>query len=260
MNKTALLIVSVVSLCSATARAQDEMESGRVIAVEQRPFRMVHEFAVGAGILPMDALYKGFSLGGSYTLHLTDLWSWEAIDFHYSADVDSGTDVTLARRWSVAPTNQPQIQYLAASHVIFSPLFGKLAFFNRAILYAEAFLSFGGGIAHFTDGFRPQLSVGPGIRLFLSQRVSTRLDVRDSIAPNIPSGVSNILQITFSVAFNFGSVRATEVGQEEEKDTTTGFETLDELYPASNPQSAKKARASAESKSKAPASEETLEQ
>src|SRR5262245_38365371 len=78
------------------ARAEDDedLESGRVIAVEARPYRMVHEFSVSAGILPINALYTGFTLGGAYTLHLSDIWAWEAIDFHYSANVGTGLDVT----------------------------------------------------------------------------------------------------------------------------------------------------------------------
>jgi outer membrane beta-barrel protein len=225
------------ALVRAASAAEDELDSGRVIAVQNRPYKMIHEFTASAGVLPMDALYKGFSLGGSYTLHLSDLWAWEAVDFHYSSNVSTGVDVTLARRWSVAPTHQPQVQYLAASHLIFSPLFGKFTLFNRAIIAAEAYLAVGGGVAHFDDGFRPELSIGPGVRIFFSQRVSTRLDVRSSLAPNIggASSIEHILQIMLGVAFNFGSVRATEAATEGEKDVTTGFEALDELYPESNP-------------------------
>jgi outer membrane beta-barrel protein len=238
MNRifTALLLAIVAAASAPSiANAQDELDSGRVIAVQSRPYRMVHEFTVAAGILPMDALYKGFSLGGSYTLHLSDLWAWEAIDFHYSSNVNTGVDATLARRWSVAPTDQPQIQYMAASHVIFSPLFGKFTLFNRAIINAEAYFALGGGVAHFTDGFRPELSLGPGLRVFFNQTVSTRLDIRSSLAPNIPAGIDHVLQITLGVAFNFGRTRATDSSVEEERDTTTGFEALDELYPQSNP-------------------------
>jgi outer membrane beta-barrel protein len=259
MKSLMLAFAPLVLLHAGLAVAEDEIESGRVIAVEPRPFRMVHEFDVGVGILPMDAVYKGVSLGGSYTLHFTDLWAWEAIDFHYSADVNSGVDSILARRWSTALTLTPQVQYLAASHVVFSPLFGKFTFFNRKIIYAEAYLALGGGLAHFTDGFRPQLSVGPGLRLYVSQRVSTRLDVRETLAPNVPSGISQVLQITLSIAFSFVPMHPTETGMEEEKDTSTGFETLDELYPGTNPAN-KKARASTESKAKAQTPEETMEQ
>src|SRR5438093_13738114 len=107
--RRAVFALALVLCVPRSARADDDEDlgSGKVIAVEGRPYRMVHEFAVEAGVLPLDALYKGFTLGGSYTLHLSDIWAWEAVDFHYSANVSTGLDVTLAERWSVAPTTTP---------------------------------------------------------------------------------------------------------------------------------------------------------
>lgn len=232
---TPVLLATVLWATPAVAQEDDDLEAGRIIAVDMRPYRLVHEFAVSAGVLPLDALYTGFSLGGSYTLHFSDIWAWEAIDFHYSANVDTGLDVTLAERWSVAPTSNPEVQYLAATHAIVSPLFGKLALFNSSINYLETYFSLGGGVARFSDGFRPQVSFGPGFRLFIGQRVSARLDIRSSLVPDIPSGVDHVLKITLGVAFNFGTVRATEEASTEEIDSSTGFEDLDELYPLSNP-------------------------
>ena len=41
----------------ALADEDDELDSGHVVAVEGRPYRMVHEFTVSAGVLPIDALF-----------------------------------------------------------------------------------------------------------------------------------------------------------------------------------------------------------
>lgn len=237
MRRPAFFALFWCLFCSSIALAEDDedLEAGRVIAVEARPYRMVHEFSVSAGILPLDALYTGFSLGGSYTLHLSDIWAWEAIDVHYSANVDTGLDVTLAERWSVAPTSNPEVQYLVGSHAVVSPLFGKFALFNSSISYLETYFAAGGGIARFSDGFRPQVSFGPGVRLYIGQRVSVRLDIRSSLVPDIPSGIDHVMKFTLGVAFNFGTIRATEGEEEEDTDSSTGFEALDELYPLSNP-------------------------
>lgn len=238
---TLLTTLAVFSSSTLAFADDDELNSGRVIAVEDRPYRMVHEFTVSAGVLPVDALYTGLSIGGSYTLHLSDIWAWEAISFHYSANVDTGLDVKLADRWSVAPTSNPELQYMFGTHAVLTPLFGKLSVFNDSIIYASTFFALGGGIVRFSDGFRPQGSFGPGVRLFFGQAVSTRLDIRGSIVPDVPTGVDFIMQVLLSVSFNFGSVRATEIGDaDEEQDTTTGFEALDELYPLSNPDLGKK--------------------
>jgi outer membrane beta-barrel protein len=237
-----LLVIAVITAISGVALAdEDELESGRVVAIEDRPYRMVHEFTVTAGVLPVDALYTGLSIGGSYTLHLSDIWAWEAISFHYSANVDTGLDVTLAERWSVAPTSNPEVQYLFGSHIVITPLYGKISLFNDSIIHATTFIALGGGVARFSDGFRPMGSFGPGIRIFFGQVVSTRLDVRGALVPDVPTGVDFLMQVMLSVSFNFGETRATDLlGDEEVKDETTGFEDLDELYPLSDPNLGKK--------------------
>ncbi len=226
-------------------QADDELRSGRVIAVQDKPYRMVHEFSITAGVLPADAFYTGLTLGGSYTLHLSDVWSWEAIDFHYSANVDNGLDVTLAERWSVAPTSDPRLDYLAGTHLVFTPLFGKFTFFNQSILHASAHFALGGGIAHFSDGFRVQATAGPGVRLYWGQVVSTRFDIRGTLVPDIPSGFDFIVQLNFSVSFNFGRVRATDGQRRDLHDGPSGYDVLDELYPKSNPKAQKNANGGA---------------
>lgn len=228
---------------ASSAWAQDEdLSSGRVIAVQDRPFRLAHEFTASTGVLPMDAFYTGLSLGGSYTLHLTELLSWEAISFHYSSNVGKGLDRELLERWSVEDTDQPEIQYLVGSHVLFTPLYGKLAFMNQSIVTVSTYLAVGGGALNYRDeGFRPHFSIGPGIRFLFGQVVSTRLDVRNMISPDFFGGADYILHVTASVSFNFGSSRPTDLGGEDPEDELVDpFGELDTLYPLSDPERGKK--------------------
>ena len=231
----AIIIAIAASIAlPAELRAQsDEVDSGRVVAVQDRPFRLVHEFTASVGVLPIDAFYTGLSLGGAYTLHFNDVIAWEALSFHYSGNVDSGLESELAERWSVLPDGEPELEYLASTHVILTPLFGKFTFLNDSIVHVSTYLSVGGGLAKFDDGFRPQGSIGPGLRLFFGDVVSTRLDLRNIIASDSPDGIDYMLHITLSVSFNFG---AREDSRDDEvRDNRTGFEALDELYPLSDP-------------------------
>lgn len=228
---------------SATARAavEDELKSGRIIAVDDRPYRMVHEFSVHAGVLPTDARYVGISLGGSYTLHLSDLWAWEALSFHYSANIDTNLDSELSNRFGVLPEPQPRLQYLLTSSAVFTPFFGKQAIFNSDVALQGVYLALGGGIANLggddQDFFLPQVSAGPGVRFFFGQVVSSRLDIRAVTTFDDVNGlqVDFLLHAFLSVSFNFGKTRATELGRDEVTDNRTGFEKLDELFPESNP-------------------------
>lgn len=232
-----LRLFAAATIAAATIAAptlawadDDELDSGRVVAVEPRPYALVHEFALSAGILPADAFYTGLSLGGSYTLHFSDLWAWEALSFHYSGNVDTGLEKRLGERWSAGPTGDAEFRYLVGSNAVFAPLFGKFTLFNSAIITASTYLALGGGFARYTDGFRPQVSVGPGLRIFFGQVLSTRFDIRNVIVPDQPEGLEYVLHFTFSIAFNFGSQRATE-SEVTAEDPDRGFKALDELYP-----------------------------
>lgn len=226
-------------LASSQAQAQDEdLQSGKVIAVQDRPFRLAHEFTASAGVLPMDAFYTGLSLGAAYTLHLTELLSWEAISVHYSSNVDKGLDDELLERWSVEDTDQPEIQYMVSSHVLFTPLYGKLTLLNESIVNVSTYIAVGGGAIHYqNEGFRPHFSVGPGLRFLFGQVVSTRLDARSIVAPDFLGGADYILHVTASVSFNFGSARPTDLADDTptEVDLVDPFAELDELYPLSAP-------------------------
>ncbi len=229
-----LLCTAGFVVTPAVAVAQsDEVNAGRVVAVQDRPYRLVHEFSASVGVLPIDAFYTGLSIGGAYTLHFNDIIAWETLSFHYSGNVDSGLESELADRWSVLPDGEPELQYLAGTGLVITPLFGKFTFFNDSIVHVSTYLNVGGGLAKFDDGFRPQGTIGPGLRLFFGQVVSTRLDLRNVIAADDQDGVDYLLHITLSVSFNFGNRE--DERKDDVRDSRTGFEALDELYPLSDP-------------------------
>lgn len=230
------LALALTGLAPAEGRAgeDDRRRGGQVVARQPRPHRLLHEVDLTAGILPLDALYTGLSLGGSYTLHLSDVFALELVDFHYSANVDSGLRARLAERYGSNPTVTPEIEYVAGTGVLFTPYFGKLALFDRGILTTAAHLGANFGVAHFTDGFRFQISGGPGLRFFLSDEVSTRLDARVTLAFDDQLGVETLLQLNLGLAFNLGGGRPTPPRTTTTPDVDPDA-TLDELFPGTAP-------------------------
>lgn len=229
---SAALLATMGVISVGAEAASPRRTGGRIVAREPRPHRMIHEFDVGVGLLPLDALYAGLSLGGSYTLHLSDAVALELVDFRYSANVDSG----LRRRLQDLDTRatfNPEIEYIAGTGILLTPLYGKLAFFDDTVVAASTHLGINVGLAHFTDGFRFQVSAGPGVRLFFSDTVSTRLDVRGTVAFDDVLSAEGLLQINLSVAFNFGSRRAEAVDEEAEAVDVDAL--LDALYPGTTP-------------------------
>jgi outer membrane beta-barrel protein len=244
MNRSGWAIAAALFTTSSPALAgiEDQLNSGRIIAVDERPYRMVHEFSVSGGVIPTDAYYIGVSLGGAYTLHLSDIWAWEALNFQYSANVSTDLESELLDAFEVTPERDPRLQYLLTSSAVVTPLFGKQAVLNSGIVFQGVHFALGGGVANFAgdevDSFRPQASFGPGIRFFLGQAVSTRLDLRGiTTFSTVADGVELdfLFHSYLSFSFNFGEKRATELGDDEVVDTSTGYEKLDELYPGSDP-------------------------
>lgn len=234
LRRASALVAGAFLLFAAGAQAADNERrlGGRVVAREAREHRLVHEFNVGVGVLPLDALYTGVSLGGSYTLHLNDFLALELIDFRYSANLDSGLRRRL-NEFSVEPTASPEVEYIAGTGVLYTPFYGKLALFDSAVLRLATHVGANFGVAHFSDGFRFQTTVGPGIRFFFSDTVSSRLDVRGSIAFDEVLSVETLLQINLSVAFNFGRRGSGPVRSANKEADPEAV--LDALYPGTKP-------------------------
>lgn len=216
------------------ARADDEdrRRGGQIVARQPRPHRLAHELDLTVGVLPLDALYTGVSLGGSYTLHLSEIVALELIDFHYSANIDGGLKKKLAERYEVAPTVTPEIEYVAGTGILVTPFFGKLAFFDESVVAAATHLGLNVGFAHFTDGFRMQVTGGPGVRLLFSDAVSSRLDVRATVAFDESLSLETLLQVNLSIAFNLGGPETPTLAETSDVDPEA---VLDALFPESTP-------------------------
>jgi outer membrane beta-barrel protein len=231
------LVLALLFAPGVALAEEDEIDMGRIVAFEARPYRLVHEFSASLGVLPIDSFQTAITIGASYTLHLSDLWAWEAISFDYAINVDTGVEDMLASRWSIAPSfDRANLQYLVGTHVLLTPLYGKLAVLDDDVIYADLHFGAGGGLAHYADGFRPQLSVGPGVRLFFGSIVSMRLDVAGHVVPNAPGGTDFLVGVNLSVSTNFGTARVTDDPKTAAApQKVDGMQVLDELYPGTKP-------------------------
>lgn len=239
MKRIAPLLAAALLFTSVARAEEDEIDMGRIVAVEPRPYRLVHEFRAMAGVIPVDSFQTAITIGGSYALHLSDVWAWEAISFQYALNVDTGVEEMLVARWSIAPAvERAELRYLLGTNFLLTPLYGKLAVLDEQIIHADLHFSAGGGLARYSDAFRPQLSVGPGIRVFLGPVLSIRLDVLAQVVPNAPGGTDVLIGVNLSLSSTFGSTRVTEQQvQRAPRRTVDGMEVLDELYPGTDPSS-----------------------
>lgn len=200
--------VGLCLLIATPALAQlEELENpGTVSAVQKRAFKMQHEINLAAGVLPLDAFYKGIYGQVSYTAHFTDHFAWQIGRFGYSYAAKTGLREQLERDFGVLPTAFDEVQFFFGSDVMWKPFYGKLSVLNQAVWHIEAFLLLGASVFKFTNVWRPGVNVGAGARVFINKYVSLRLDVTDNVVIPVGGGsvqLTNVMTITLGLGFNF---------------------------------------------------------
>jgi outer membrane beta-barrel protein len=201
----ALAAAASIVLAAGAAHAEDGAGGGpRVFSIQPRPFRLGHEFQLGAGVLPMDAFYIGAVAAASYTYHFTDFWAWEIASVGYSLNIDTPLKDDLRRDYSVQPVDNggDRIHYYAMTSLVVKPLFGKLAIFNRDVVSSETFFVLGVGTLELGRFPRPAVDVGLGLRFWSSQTLSLRFDMREILIFKTAVPRQSLF-VVLSAAFNF---------------------------------------------------------
>jgi outer membrane beta-barrel protein len=195
----------------ASAQYDDEDGGGYAVVIQDKKFKMAHEFTLQTGILPIDAFYKGVPATGRYTLHFDDFNGWE-IAGTYSANIDSGLRGILADDpFNVQPQNINELFVIVETNYVMKPFQGKLALFNSTIIYAQLFAVAGLTVSYWSDtSFRPGPDVGLGMHLYIFDWLMARVDLRHALVMNgVPivdenASVDGILQMYAGVSFNLG--------------------------------------------------------
>jgi outer membrane beta-barrel protein len=178
-------------------------DSGRLVAIQQRKFRMAHELELAVSFTPLDAFDKGLGGEAAYTLHFTDALGWEILRFGYFGQLGTGLREQLLQEFGVVPTQFETLQYYASSAFEWSPAYGKLAWNNAAITHVEMFLTVGAAAGWFSSsiGFGPE--AGLGLRIFINSILSWRLEVRDAYF--FERNSENVVFLSTGLSFNLGS-------------------------------------------------------
>lgn len=205
MNARVLCCLCVLTAASS-ARAQLEVgaDEARVFSIQERPYRLGHEFQLGVGVLPLDAFYTGMVLGASYTYHFTDFWAWEIAGGGFSINLDTSLEDDLLEQYQLAPEFEGggRPRWLLTSHLVIKPLFGKLAVFNHDVVYSETFFALGGGPVRMGELTHFALTPGVGMRFWAGEHVSVRFDVRHHVVFVGGGSVENLLMFMFSGAIS----------------------------------------------------------
>jgi outer membrane beta-barrel protein len=213
MLSRALVVIGLFLGLSFPASAQydDEVGGGSAVVIQNRKFKMAHEFTLQGGVQPLDAFAKGITAGGRYTLHFDDFSAWEIGAGSYSFNIDTGLKQQLNDNFGVQPESLPTLQLTLESNYVMKPLYGKLSLFNQTLLYAELFLVAGLTVTSWSDdSFRPGPDLGVGARFFVTEWMSVRADIRHAVVMDgIPivdpkATIDGVMYLGLGASFNVG--------------------------------------------------------
>jgi outer membrane beta-barrel protein len=206
----ACVAASVVASFSGAgaAHAQEEDERAETRVVQRRKFRLGHELFLAAGWLPLDAFEKGVTGSAGYALHFTDQFALE-VGLTKTLVYNTALRDELLALGEVEPESFRIVETYFSGAINWSPFYGKLAVKSGSLVHLDFSITAGGGYGWFPETNRPLLLWGLGLRLFLSESLSTRLDVRSLHfveADSLLSGwdVHNELQMSLGIALSLG--------------------------------------------------------
>ena len=182
-----LFSVMVLGL-APVAMCQDPGQEEQVDAIQNRLYQRSHEIGLAAGYIPDDNFFEAFPVGGYYMFTFNEHFAWEVARAQWIFTNEKDVKKDLENEFGVQPSEFSEPKYMLHSNLVFTPFYGKDAFFNRKIINHQIFFVVGGGVVHYDNetGFSdtssetaPSLSLGAGIKFFLSENWAANLDLRN---------------------------------------------------------------------------------
>lgn len=210
-------LVGVLGLLAARpALAGDDEaeweESDKLPAVQNRLYRNEHELDLSVGVLPVDPFTKGVTFGGGYAWHFSDLVAAEA-HFFYLKNISTDLRDKLENNFAIPPSMFARLTMYGTVGGLFKPIYGKLSFLNKALVYGEFYLSLAAVVARMDGGTKTEEepqgkglrmayggAPGFGIRGYLWKYISMRIDFRWMLLYSRGEG-HYPLALTFSFGF-----------------------------------------------------------
>jgi outer membrane beta-barrel protein len=203
MTKLAIALAAVLLPAAARAQAFGEGDADvqRVHVVEKRPFAEAGrtELSLFAPVQVNSRFTMHAGVSAELSYHLRENLAVQGSVTWFPLAVQSGLSEELAAKANQEPVaaNALLLQGDAVVGLEVMPIYGKLSVFDGRILRLGFYLDAGVGVAKtrlqlrpstsvdgraFADaGFRPAGALGAGFRVFVGDRVTVRLEMRDRL-------------------------------------------------------------------------------
>lgn len=158
-----------------------------------------------------DSYLNSSTLGAQLDFHITPRWSLGARYYDYGNKLTpEGTRIfkqakdnfEAGGRGYAVDIDYPETAALAV--VNWYPIYGKTSFLDMGVTQFDLYLLAGGGQMTLSSGSTSVLAAGAGVGVWLSQRVSTRAEVRYQAYEDKPvTGARNLDTVVGSVGIGF---------------------------------------------------------
>ena len=186
------------------------VDASSIRVVQQRPVIKSGRFELQVlGELSIaDVMFRHYSAGANAYYHLDEQWAVGASYRHHFAE-ESTLLKDVTDKFEVFP-ERSVMRWSAAAEAAWTPIYGKLAFFDDDIVHFDMHLVVGAGVTQTSRSADPRITgvLGFGGRLLVSSWFSVNMEVRDHIyVEDYNEGgqlVNNVaLSFGFSVFFPF---------------------------------------------------------
>jgi outer membrane beta-barrel protein len=179
--------------------------------IQKRHFRLGSEFYLDLGGLVLDPFTKSWAPSLGWVAHINDHLGWEIVNASFIPplkyfSVRTHVRAQLEDSFAVSSSAFDKLQLYATTGLVWKPLYGKFSVFNRSNLYADMSFTLAAGVARYADDSLPVFPLGVagfGLRFYVSQTWSVRLDARDFVFFRnlLPT---NDLYVGLGIALNLG--------------------------------------------------------
>ena len=191
----------------------------KVDAIQKRDFLKDgrHEFTLHTGVIPNDEFYTYVAMGLRYSYFFAEdigMEIWGTYEHALKTDFE---ELLEQRAEDLLKVEVPQsVMLLAGVNAVWSPIHGKFAMFDSTLVHFDVYLSMGAGfiltqirdLVGTEEGLEPDMAgnVGFGFRVFLSDWISIRTDMRQYFYPawdpqgEATSKVAHPFEVTLGVS------------------------------------------------------------
>lgn len=199
-TKLSACLLALSFLIPATVQAQSDDYD--VIAIKKKYFLKAkrHEFGLNVGVIPNDSFSTGVPLGGHWGYHLSESFALE-LSGGYNISFNTDATNTLENNFGITPSID-ELNYYGELHAAWSPIYGKLSFLTKKIIYFDMSFYAGGGVSDLSmTGLNPHLTFGISPRFVLNKWMALRFDIKDNVIIRTSPGTRNtIKQVLFVMA------------------------------------------------------------